>query len=262
MNTGSRKISEAQRDPAANGFTLLDLLVLIAVLAVLIVLELPVLAAGGSQSKIVICASHVRQLALASQIYANDNNNRLPLLNGSGAWAWDTPVSTADALLNSGAQTNTFYCPGTSPRFTDIQNWAGPGTTLWNFGSTFHIIGYTLAFSGSASKLSPTNQNTSILPEAINNFPSAGMTTTYSAANRVLVADATISIASILPGYAHPENNYTSIYGGFVYPHLSAHLKGNVPAGGNLGFKDGHVEWRDFEFMTPRTGANTPYFWW
>lgn len=87
------------------------------------------------------------------------------------------------------------------------------------------------------------------------------MTTTYSAASRVLVADATISTASALPGYAHPENNYTAIYGGFPLPHVSPHLKGNVPAGGNLGFKDGHVEWRDFELMTPRT-SGAPYFWW
>jgi hypothetical protein len=38
-------------------------------------------------------------------------------------------------------------------------------------------------------------------------------------------------------------------------------LKGNVPAGGNLGFKDGHVDWRDFKLMTPRTPGG-PYFWW
>lgn len=269
------KWSKPRAQPAQarrEGFTLLELVVVIGVLAVLIVLELPALAAGKSQPRIALCASHVRQLALASQIFANDNNNQLPSFSGFGSnWAWDTPVSTVNALLNSGAQTNTFYCPGTAPRFTDVQNWSGPGTTLWNFGASgtypFHIVGYVLAFSGSASKLAATNQNASILPEAINNFPITGTSTTYRAAERVLVADATISTGAAQPGFAHPENNYTVISGGFTYnglsyPHTSPHLNGNVPAGGNLGFKDGHVEWRDFTFMTPRTTSGAPYFWW
>jgi hypothetical protein len=202
----------------------------------------------------------------ASQIFANDNNNQLPPFSGSGsAWAWDTPVGTVSALLNNGAQKNTFYCPGTAPRFTDIQNWLGTdgkGTgSLWNFSSGFRVVGYILAFSGSSSLLNPTNQNTSILPEAIANFPSPGVSTTYRASERVLVADAILSIGSALPGYAHPENNYTSIQGGFTYPHVSPHLKGVVPAGGNLGFKDGHVDWRDFKLMTPRN-PGAPCFWW
>lgn len=244
-----------------DGFTLVELLVVIGVIAVLIVVQLPALAGAKSQSKIAICASHVRQIALACQIYANENNNRLPVPAGGGNWAWDVSGTTISALLNSGAQTNTFYCPGTAPRFTDTQNWAGPGATLWIFsGGSFRVIGYALALSG-ASGMNPTNENSSILPEAIGNFPLAGMTTTYGVSDRVLVADATISLGSAVPGYAHPENNYTDIAGGFPIHHVSPHLKGNVPAGGNLGFKDGHVEWRDFEFMTPRTTGGT-YFWW
>jgi|GEM_PF-175711 len=253
------------RASAGSGFTLLELLVVLGIIAVLIVIQVPVLAAGKSQSKIAMCASHVRQLALSCQIYANDNGNRLPVLNGSAFWTWDFPASAANVMLNSGAQTNTFYCPGTAPRFTDIQNWFGTdgkGTgSLWNFSSSFRIVGYSFAFSGSSSLLNPTNQNTTIQPEAVANFPSPGVSTIYRASERVLVADAILSAGSALPGYAHPENNYTSIQGGFAYPHVSPHLKGNVPAGGNLGFKDGHVDWRDFRLMTPRT-ASGPSFWW
>jgi hypothetical protein len=64
----------------------------------------------------------------------------------------------------------------------------------------------------------------------------------------------------------YPENNYVSIAGGIqwnglTYPHVSPHLKGTVPVGGNLGFKDGHVDWRKFELMTPRTVSGS-VFWW
>jgi hypothetical protein len=52
--------------------------------------------------------------------------------------------------------------------------------------------------------------------------------------------------------------------------HLSAHLKGGIPAGGNIGYKDGHTEWKKFDASRPsansnpskvRTGSNQPYFW-
>jgi hypothetical protein len=42
---------------------------------------------------------------------------------------------------------------------------------------------------------------------------------------------------------------------------LSPHLKGNIPSGGHVGFKDGHAEWRKFPGMTPRTTSGA-VFWW
>jgi competence protein ComGC len=253
----------------SGGFTLTDLVVLLGVVAVLILVEAPALAVSRGQTKMGVCASHVRQIALACQIYANENNNRLPVLSGSANWAWDLPVNVANALLRSGVTTNGFYCPGTSPRFTDSDNWMALGSSsLWNFGagggvSGFHIIGYSLAFSGSSimssGTISATNQNTTMLPEMIKNG------STYlpapAASDRVLVADATISDNLVLPGYAHPDNNYTTIQGGFYKSHVSPHLNGNIPAGGNVGFKDGHVAWRKFELMVPRTTSGR-YFWW
>ena len=264
MKTNQPKTPIQARQACRNGFTLLDLLVVLGVVAVLITLQLPVLASGKGQTKIGVCASHIRQLALACQIYANDNSDRLPVLSGGTSWAWDLPARVANRLLASGVATNTFYCPGTAPRFTDQDNWLGSGTlSLWNFGAfsgdaAFHIVGYALAFSGSASVLNSTNQNTTVLPETIK-LPTP--VPAPAASERVLVADATISNYSSLPGYAHPENNYTAITGGFSKQHVSPHLKGNVPAGGNLGFKDGHVDWRKFELMTPRTTSGA-IFWW
>lgn len=264
------KLSEKSPVSDFKGFTLLELLVVVGAIAILVAIELPALAGNKSQSKIGLCASHVRQLALACQIYANDNSSRLPALSSPAAWAWDLPTGVASGLLAYGAATNTFYCPGTAPRFTDKQNWSGagtgPNTTLWNYDSTgqFRVIGYAMAFSGTASVLNSTNQNTTMLPETIKigSIPVSAP----PASERVLVADATISTTATLPGYAHPENNYVSIVGGFqqngaTYPMVSPHLQGNIPAGGNLGFKDGHVAWRKFEIMTPRTVSGA-FFWW
>ena len=249
-----------------SGFTLLDLLVVVGMIALLFIIELPVWAGGKSQTKIGICAGHVRQLALSCQMYASDNNNRLPVLSGGASWPWDVPAPITVLLLRYGLATNIFYCPGTSPRFTDQQNWSSPapGSSLWNFSSSYHITGYAFAFSGGSGIVSFTNQNTTMLPEPVT---MAGTELVPRASERVLVADATLSEGAMQPAYASPDNNYVSIAGGFmqnglIYPHVSAHLTGNVPTGGNLGFKDGHVAWRQFEVMTPRTTTTGPFFWW
>ncbi|MEY4918332.1 MAG: hypothetical protein RL616_2245, partial [Verrucomicrobiota bacterium] len=88
-----------------------------------------------------------------------------------------------------------------------------------------------------------------------------------------IVGSATDAIISVtgnpVPGTA--ANNFSVIPGGFQqngvnYPHLSAHLKNGLPQGADIGYKDGHAEWRKFKtsaslYMTPRTSGGT-VFWW
>jgi len=61
------------------GFTLLELLVVIAIIAVLAALLLPALSAAKENAKRTICQNNQRQLALAWQIYADDHNGLMAL---------------------------------------------------------------------------------------------------------------------------------------------------------------------------------------
>ena len=84
------------------------------------------------------------------------------------------------------------------------------------------------------------------------------------ATDRALMADATISQpnqTSVMNRYA---NTYTDVQGGFYKKHRTSHMDGRLPAGGNVGMLDGHVEWRKFGQMLPRTasGSGDPVFWW
>lgn len=62
------------RGPA---FTLIEMLVVITIIAVLAAFLLPALAAAKARAKEVICLNNLKQLDLAAQMYAADNNDRL-----------------------------------------------------------------------------------------------------------------------------------------------------------------------------------------
>jgi type II secretory pathway pseudopilin PulG len=269
---------------------LIELLVVIAIIAILAALLLPALASAKQKAIRAQCLSNVHQIEIAVNIYTGQFGDKLPVLENNagqalGAWVWDFPDFAAQVMLKSGLTPKTFYCPGTAPRFTDTQNWAGPNpsgnttganSTLWNFSmnspaneaTDFHVVGYAFAFNGPASKLSVTNQNHTLQPESITD-PNSGITTTYGVSDRVLVADAILCASTTpnLPGYQHPENGYASIPGGFewggnVYAHTSPHLlNGTMPTGGFVGYKDGSAEWRLFQDMVPRTATGQPFWW-
>jgi prepilin-type N-terminal cleavage/methylation domain-containing protein len=59
-------------------FTLTELLVTVAIIGTLAALLLPALSRAKSQGRNVVCVSQLRQLGVATRLYAEDNNNKLP----------------------------------------------------------------------------------------------------------------------------------------------------------------------------------------
>lgn len=252
--------NSCERDAA---FTLRELLVVITVLGLLA--GIFVTTAGGAATrriKVAQCAANLRQFGQTLQIFANENRGRLPDATG-GNWVWDFPIPAANALLEYGMTQRSFYCPGTRPRFNDKLNYLNPGpNSLWNYsgGFSFRIIGYAAALNQSSLVLS--NQNSTILPEPpkLNSVTSLPIPAN---SDRVLIADATISENRMgTAANPAPAGSFVTVAGGFAgAPHISPHLNGNLPAGGNIAFKDGHVDWRPFLEMRQRASSGVGFWW-
>lgn len=145
------------------GFSLIDILVAIAVMTALIAMLLPALSKAQESARRVKCSSNIRQIGLAIQMYAYDNRDQLPssMFDSQGV---RQPGSAAEMIfLRAAATQNTlstpqwdglgilheleylnhpgvFYCPshgGTHPYSAYVDGWAGNDETLQIAGN-FH----------------------------------------------------------------------------------------------------------------------------
>ena len=235
-------------------FTLIELLVVIAIIAILAAMLLPTLASAKEKARRIQCLNNEKQFTLAMLMYASDNRDKVPSI-GKGYWAWDLPWDIGDVINRNGAQYKIFYCPGTTPRFSEA-DWL----SLWNYASNnYRVLGYAMTLP-STPTLATSNQNNRIYPEPVQIGP---VTVLPRVSERVLIADATLSLKNQYNESLRNTYNYTTVPGGYPKTHTSPHLNHSIPAGGNQGMLDGHVEWRKFEKMKVRTlPGDNPTFWW
>lgn len=131
-------------------FTLIELLVVIAIMAILATLLLPVLSRSKAQAYNAACVNNLRQLGIATRLYAEDNQERLP-----GAEILPTqPIDPKNPLARicdvlasyvgrtAGANTNSatvFKCP-----LDKMGRFAAEGSSYeWNTDLNGHRIDET-----------------------------------------------------------------------------------------------------------------------
>ena len=74
------KIRTRGKKPAGPAFTLVELLVVLAIIALLAGLLLPVLGRAKEAGRAAACVGNLHQTGIALQLYVDANNNRLPVM--------------------------------------------------------------------------------------------------------------------------------------------------------------------------------------
>jgi prepilin-type N-terminal cleavage/methylation domain-containing protein/prepilin-type processing-associated H-X9-DG protein len=92
------KLNIGEKSGNASAFTLLELVVVIAIIAMLAAVFLPALAATRPASEAFQCLENQRRFVLAWRLYSDDYNGALARNGGIGA----TAVSVNDSLINNG----------------------------------------------------------------------------------------------------------------------------------------------------------------
>ena len=105
------------------GFTLIELLVVISIIALLVSILLPALGAARAAGRGVQCLANFRQIGVALNLYAQDNNNYLPPVGPDSAYAgglYAAAISSGQGFRyflrpylpdHSGYNNPVFICP-------------------------------------------------------------------------------------------------------------------------------------------------------
>ncbi len=216
----------------SRGFTLVELLVVIAVMGILAALLLSALATAKERGKRAVCVNNLRQIGLGMVIYADDNNDRVVqakrCLIPSNSFVQNElqpPSIRAAATVNLdplSTNLNVWTCPNRPnlPRFDDDgeQQWA---------------IGYQY-FGGITNWCNPA---------FFNGVPSRSpVFLSQSRPTWVLAADAVMRINGAWGTVISGRTGFTDLP-----PHHGSLSK--TPTGGNELLVDGSVHWYRFEEM-------------
>jgi prepilin-type N-terminal cleavage/methylation domain-containing protein/prepilin-type processing-associated H-X9-DG protein len=261
----------------SRAFTLIELLVVIAIIAVLMGVLMPALQRVREQSRRQSCGSQIRQHCLAFLMYADDNTGRLPLPDTPGGWLWDLDVDVVNFMLQTGMTQEMFYCPSNRVMHPNMDHfWTFQATVVdeKHLTGNFIVSGYCYILDLAAGR----GQR----PEIQNNPNQSKIwlktNTQKQPALRELSVDATLC-AWDQRSEAYPNGNFGLVAGGTLgqvqlYDRTS-HLKSDAqPSGMNIGYLDGHVEWRHFvpawetpeyeqadDIPKPRYGADRRFWW-
>lgn len=229
----------AQRPACVRGFSLVELLVTLAVLSLLAALLLPGLANATERTRRTRCRTNQKQFLLALHLYGNDHDGRLFYAGSDNPDPHDehTPIigtTNRQYFLRYAGDPRILICPGLRKPFHPVN---GMFDDDYGFVMGYHYLGakdgtpWPKLASANSEWRSPANFNGDPL--------------------QTLVADIN-SWCSVMDQTYAPHGPRGPI---MSKGHSGNHGSGAVPSeaigaqGGNIGRIDGSAEWRPIRLM-------------
>ena len=214
---------------SGQGFTLVELLVTIGIIAVLAGLLLPALAGAAAKAKRVTCFNGMRQWAVGNRLYANDNEGILPreeAVDGPNPWDMTALDSSKDVWYN---------CVPAELGVNSVGQYALSVATQMDFYKDRLFTCPSAKFDPVASQTYP-NFSISMNSKLINGGEVVSFTM-VEAHNASLTA---MFVDSGVPG--EPKfYRYQSTYNGQPKA-FASRFSGRHGRAGNIAFFDGHVQ--------------------
>jgi prepilin-type N-terminal cleavage/methylation domain-containing protein/prepilin-type processing-associated H-X9-DG protein len=132
-------------------FSLIELLVVMAVIAILAAILLPVLSRAKESGRSTACVSNLHQIGLALQMYVDENKNTLPVMRDApmdtNAVSTNTMPSPNIVLKTELGNTNVLRCPSDFAGIFQLTGSSYGWNSLLNGENANHLVVMGLDFN-------------------------------------------------------------------------------------------------------------------